>query len=318
MKIKPIAFDSLGVRSMCTYINTDSIRILIDPGVSLGRRYGKIPHPREYRQLKKKRKEIYEMADKTDLIIITHYHFDHYTPLGITDYLWTWTNPEEASQIYQDKIVLIKDFKEKINMSQRRRGWIFTKLLEKINCKVKIADSKKLMYGDTTIKISDPVPHGEKGTPLGYVLMVEIESGDERFLYSSDVQGPICIKTRKIIEKEKPEMLIIGDPPTYLPQIKRENIESAIKNMIKLSEKIPNIIVDHHLLRDVEWEKYINMIKENCEHCKIQTAAENIGETNMPLESLRNILYEKDPPSNAFLKWSKLPYNKIKNTMPPI
>jgi len=34
-RIVPLAFDSFGVRSMATFVETDDLRILIDSGVSL-------------------------------------------------------------------------------------------------------------------------------------------------------------------------------------------------------------------------------------------------------------------------------------------
>lgn len=48
-RIVPLAFDSFGVRSMATFVETDDLRILIDPGVSLmPSRYGLEPHLLEW------------------------------------------------------------------------------------------------------------------------------------------------------------------------------------------------------------------------------------------------------------------------------
>jgi len=35
IKVVPVAFESLGVRSMCTYVETPEIKVLLDAGVSL-------------------------------------------------------------------------------------------------------------------------------------------------------------------------------------------------------------------------------------------------------------------------------------------
>lgn len=52
MHIEPLSFDSMGTRSMCTYIETEDMRIVIDPGVSLApKRYGLPPHDREKRKM---------------------------------------------------------------------------------------------------------------------------------------------------------------------------------------------------------------------------------------------------------------------------
>ena len=51
MKIKPLAFDSFGARSMCTLVETRDIKIVIDPSVALApKRYGLPPHEMELRK----------------------------------------------------------------------------------------------------------------------------------------------------------------------------------------------------------------------------------------------------------------------------
>jgi len=41
MRVIPLAADSLGVRSMATYVEAGGLRLLIDPGATLApRRYG--------------------------------------------------------------------------------------------------------------------------------------------------------------------------------------------------------------------------------------------------------------------------------------
>jgi predicted metallo-beta-lactamase superfamily hydrolase len=61
MKIIPIASDSLGVRSMATYVETKDCKILIDPSAALGpKRYGLPPSIIEIEALKKIKKKINE------------------------------------------------------------------------------------------------------------------------------------------------------------------------------------------------------------------------------------------------------------------
>ncbi len=48
LRATPIAFESLGVRSMAIFVETDDLKILIDPSVALGpKRYGLPLHPLE-------------------------------------------------------------------------------------------------------------------------------------------------------------------------------------------------------------------------------------------------------------------------------
>ena len=61
MKVLPIASDSLGVRSLATYVETRDVKILIDPSAALGpSRYGLPPHPHEISALEKTKKTIQE------------------------------------------------------------------------------------------------------------------------------------------------------------------------------------------------------------------------------------------------------------------
>ena len=48
IEVHPLAYESLGVRSMSTFIQTPDVSLLIDPGVTLGPRRPIIPHPKEY------------------------------------------------------------------------------------------------------------------------------------------------------------------------------------------------------------------------------------------------------------------------------
>lgn len=75
MSVKPLAFDSFGVRSMATFVETDGLKVLVDPAVALGpRRYGLPPHPVEICRMKETWDEIRRYAALSDLLVITHYH----------------------------------------------------------------------------------------------------------------------------------------------------------------------------------------------------------------------------------------------------
>ncbi|NIM45398.1 MAG: hypothetical protein GTO54_07205, partial [Nitrososphaeria archaeon] len=98
IKVLPLASESFGVRSMCTYVETPDIKILLDAGVSLGpNRYGFPPHPREYKALKERRNLILKIAEKADIVTISHYHFDHHTP-SYTDWASHWSSAKIAKK----------------------------------------------------------------------------------------------------------------------------------------------------------------------------------------------------------------------------
>ena len=73
LKVKPLAFDSFGVRSMATFVETDDVAVLIDPSVSLApKRYKLPPHPIEERRMSETWADIKETAVKT---ILVDHHF---------------------------------------------------------------------------------------------------------------------------------------------------------------------------------------------------------------------------------------------------
>src|SRR3989442_11129675 len=204
---------------MCTLLQTKDITVLLDGGVALGPRFRLMPHPREFRARDEARKRIEEAADKATVVTISHYHNDHHTP-NFADPVWLGSTPEIAERIYRNKIILAKDYRSKINVAQRRRGWLFKQSVEEIAKEFEIADGPTYTYGRTTVQFWSPVPHGESDSELGWVIPFSVESKGEKVLYAPDVQGPVVEETVQLILKEKPDTLIIGGPPTYLQGFK--------------------------------------------------------------------------------------------------
>jgi predicted metallo-beta-lactamase superfamily hydrolase len=322
IKVTPLAEESFGVRSMCTYIETADTKILLDAGASLApKRLGYPPHPREYQALAECRKKITRTAQKANITTISHYHFDHHTP-SYTDWFTNWSSPETAKKVYQGKLVLAKSYRSMVNASQRRRGWMFKKTGGKHAKRIESADGKTFQFGETTLKFSDPVFHGPENTPLGWLLMLTIECGDEKVVFASDVQGPIHTPTLNQILAEKPQLVMIGGPPTYLAgfRVKEEHIEAGMQNLKTLVENVPTTILEHHILRDKNWRKQTQPIFDAATQVghKVLTAAEYSGTKNNLLEFRRRQLFETEPPSSDFMKWLKLPLQKRKQQKPPI
>ena len=322
IKVTPLAEESLGVRSMCTYIETTDTKILLDAGASLApKRWGYPPHPREYQALAECRKKITRTAEKANITTISHYHFDHHTP-SYTDWFTNWSSPETAKKIYKGKLVLAKSYRSMVNASQRRRGWMFKKTGGKHAKRIESADGKTFQFGETKLKFSDPVFHGPENTQLGWLLMVTIESADEKVMFASDVQGPIHTPTLNQILAEKPQLVMIGGPPTYLAgfRVKEEHIEAGMQNLKTLVENVPTTILEHHTLRDENWRSQSQPIFDAATQVghKVLTAAEFSGTKNNLLEFRRRQLFETEPPSSDFIKWLKMPLQKRKLQKPPI
>jgi predicted metallo-beta-lactamase superfamily hydrolase len=323
IRVVPLAAESLGVRSMCTYVETSDLRLLLDAGVSLcPNRFGLPPHPQELHAIAEARKRIAEAAHRVEVVTISHYHYDHHTP-SFEDWLVNWTETDEtAKQIYRDKVVLVKNPREDVNFSQRERGWMFAKTAGRHARKIVNVDGKSFTFGQTKLRFSEPVFHGSERSELGWVLMVTIEKGEEKFVFAPDVQGPMSNRPLQIITEEKPQLLMVGGPPLYLSPMKvsEKQLQVGLKNLTEIVARVPHVILDHHIIRDEEWRnKTVDLFYQTYKSGSIlQTAAEFLGNENKPLEAMRKKLYAKDPPSKEFEKWKKTNDETKKHTRPPI
>lgn len=308
---------------MCTLVETSDLRILLDAGVSLcPRRFGLPPHPAEFRAIAYSRRKIAGAAQKAEIVTLSHYHFDHHTP-SYEDWLCNWTEANEtARQIYAGKTVLIKNPKENINYSQRRRGWIFQRTGGKYAEKLEIADGKTFIFRGTGVKFSEPVFHGPENSTLGWVLMATIECKGEKFMFAPDVQGPMSNRTLEIINEEEPQLIMIGGPPLYLSgfRVDENQIKAALGNLEKVVRIVPNVVLEHHVLRNENWRDEAKSVLDAAYDvgCEISTAAEFLGKENAFLEAERKMLFADDPPSTEFEKWMHKSVDAQMHLKPPI
>ncbi len=291
MKIIPVCYDSFCVRSQCTKIVTKDCKIMIDPGAALGpRRYGLPPTELERETLENAKKKILEKSRDCDIIIITHYHYDHIP------------RPEEdeiIQEIFKNKKVYSKNIHKFINYSQRDRGREFENSVKKITDKYYYGDDKEFEIGNTTISLSHPVFHGEVKTKLGYVLMVSVKRGKESFVYGSDAEGPLDPNGVNFIIEHNPSTTILDGPITYMLhyRLSEKNLNKSIENMKKIIDNIraEKIVYDHHLVRDLNYKERIKPLtkyaRENDK--KIITAGDYIGEENKLLEAKREELTDE-------------------------
>lgn len=322
IRVIPLASESFGVRSMCTYVETPDVRVLLDAGASLGpKRFGFPPHPREYKAMASCRKRISKAVEKAEVVTISHYHFDHHTP-SYKDWCHNWSSAEVAKEIYWKKLVFIKSYRSMVNFSQRRRGWLFVKTSGKHAERLEVADGKVFKFGNTQLRFSDPVFHGIENSALGWLLMTTIECDDERLLFASDVQGPMHNHTMKKIIAERPKLIIIGGPPVYLTgfRVREEYVQQGMKNLERLVRRVPVTILEHHLLREERWRELSQPIFDAASKTGhiVGTAADFLGKENNVLEFRRRKLFEAEPPSPEFEKWMKMPLYKRKLVKPPI
>lgn len=282
MNIKPLAFESMGTRGMATSVVTKDCIILIDPGVNLAsRRFGMPPHPMEVERRKDHWAKIRDYAEHSDILILTHYHFDHF-------------NPEEP-EIYRGKTVIIKDPKAKVNRSQMARGAHFLKKLRGLPQEILVADDKEFTFGETKIRFSPPVFHGTS-PKMGYVVQVCVQE-EYRFLHTSDVQGPSMGDQTNFVLDEDPRVIFCDGPVTYMlgQRYSVESLQKARRNLKEIVEKtkVKKLVLDHHLLRDLKWKAKLKEVFSAAELRKVEvlTAAEFAGVQNDLLEARRRRLY---------------------------
>src|SRR5512143_928697 len=186
MNIIPLAAESLGVRSAAFFIETAGVSVLIDPGVSLAAmRFGLPPHPLEVKAMNESWRVIKEYAARADILIMTHYHFDHFDP----------TEP----LVLNGKVLLMKHPDENFNALPRR---------------VEFVDNNRFDFGGTAIRFSPAVPHGPSAQG-GWVVEVSVQEGESRFLHTSDIQGASLPQHMQFILSENPNVLYLDGPLTY-------------------------------------------------------------------------------------------------------
>jgi len=278
MKIIPLASDSLGVRSMATYVETDDCKILVDPSAALGpKRYGLPPHPKEQQALLHTKMTIADYAKKCDVLTISHYHYDHYDPHEV---------------FYAGKKVFAKDISTHINKSQQKRGLEFMDAIGH-TCELIPSDDSVVKIGKTELSFSPPFFHGPENIRLGYVVMTSIDDGTKRILHASDVQGPVTTSAKEYILDEKPDLLIMDGPPTIFLgwRFSQQHLQDASDNLEEIIMRLPcDVILDHHLLRDLEYKEVFPKPYQISDQ-RVKTFAEYLGEENHTLEAHRKDLW---------------------------
>ena len=298
MKIVPLASDSMGTRSMATFVETKDCNMLIDPGVALGpSRYGLPPHPIEMERMDVHWRNIKRYAKKADVLVVTHYHYDHHDP--------------DEPRVYKNKTLLTKHPKKNINKSQKKRAAFFLKQLGDLPKRIEFSDGNEFSFGKTAIRFSKAVPHGTN-IKLGYVTQVSIVDGREKFVHTSDVQGPSLDEQVQFLLDEKPKVIFCDGPMTYMLgyRYSYKSLEISVDNIIRVIEetKIKKFALDHHFLRDLKWNERIDKAFKAAKKKKVKlmTFAEFLGEKNDTLEARRKELYgDKTKKKTKTIKKSK-------------
>lgn len=283
--ITPIAADSLGARSFATLVETRDVSILIDPGVRLGPfRDGHRPHPREWARMEELRRRIEGAARGADVLVITHYHRDHFE--------------NRRLGIYRGKRLIVKHPEEHINHNQEVRAAGLLKGLGG-RAEVEYADGRTFTFGRTELIFSRAQRHGPSDD-LGWVVQVAVRRGREGFLYTSDIQGPCRPDHLRFMRAVRPQTIFLDGPPTYLAEeYGEENLRRARELSVRMLREVGAelVVLDHHLLRDAQWASWVEPLEAVAreEGVRLTTVAGYLGREPDLLEARRSQLYAEEP-----------------------
>jgi len=276
IKVRLLFFDSLGAKCSSVLVETPDVSILIDPGAAGLQPSFPLPREEKARLREEAFKRIRRYGASSDIVVITHYHYDHHVhPSRI----------EEMTCLFRDKILLVKDPNQWINKSQRSRAFKFLSEIYRISggnkpfkdfmetsrfemisdpferhpktvalwerskgkklkvyqakkrwfekivenwkrnkwvksfevggTKILFADDREFIFGDTRIKFTFPLFHGQFLDNVGWVIGLTVEHAGNRFLFSSDLQGPIIEEYAEWIINSKPNVIVADGPPLY-------------------------------------------------------------------------------------------------------
>jgi predicted metallo-beta-lactamase superfamily hydrolase len=287
MNVIPLAADSLGVRSVATYVECGDTRIVIDPGASLGRsRFNLPPADAEWEALKRANDRVSAYATRATTIFVSHYHEDHFR-----------YDPE----IYRGKTVWAKDPKRMLGGTQGERAAKLWKGLHG-GCRLDSAEGRRMETLDAVLSASSPLSHGPDGTGLGYVIALTVTDRREgfRFVHASDVQGPLSPVATAYLIRERPNLLYVSGPPAYLErELGSAVIDRGIANLSRVIDATGcRVIMDHHAVRDARYPERFRALWESG---LVVTAAGFLGLADAPLESSRLDLWarRRKPPGRV-------------------
>ena len=277
MLVTPLASESLGVRSVATYVECGETRVLIDPGAMLApSRFGLPPTDQEWEALRRANDRISSYAARASVVFVSHYHEDHF---------------RYDPGLYAGRRLWAKDPKRQIEGRQARRAATLWNALAG-RCEPDAAEGRRLETADAVLQASPPLSHGPDGTGLGYVVALTIQDRREgtRFVHASDVQGPLSAVAAAYLARQRPTLLYLSGPPAYLEsRLEGGLVDRGIEHLLRIVEQTGcRVIMDHHALRDAA---YAERFRRLWETGRVVTAAGHLGMPDDPLEARRRDLW---------------------------
>jgi predicted metallo-beta-lactamase superfamily hydrolase len=277
VNVVPLAAESLGVRSMATYVECGQTRLLIDPGAALGAtRFGLPPSEAEWEALRRANDRIAGYGERAGWIFVSHYHDEHY---------------RHDPAFYADRGVLAKDPQRMISGAQAERGrqfWLETESRARLDS----ADGRCVETPDCILAASPPLPHGAELSGLGYVVALTVTDrrSGRRFVHASDVQGPLSPVAAAYLARERPSLLYLSGPPAYLEhRLGHALVEQGVEHLLRIIDRTGcRVIMDHHAVRRGDYRERFRRLWDTGQ---VVTAAGFLGLADAPLEAQRRALW---------------------------
>lgn len=262
---------------MATYVECGGTGLLIDPGATLAPSRSNLPPAdEEWEALRRANDRISAYATRAQIVFVSHYHEDHFRSDPVT---------------YVDRLVLAKDPRRMVAGQQARRAGALWAALTPAT-RVQAADGLTRREVGLSLRVSPPLAHGVEGTLLGYVVALTVEdpAERERFVFASDVQGPLSPVATAYLLRERPTLLYLSGPPSYIEsELGARMIERGIDNLLRVIDTTGcRVIMDHHALRDARAPARFARLWETG---RVLTAARYLGVAETAFEAHRAQLW---------------------------
>ena len=287
MRIKIIGAESLGVRGLCCVVETEDRKIVVDPGVALGyRRHGLLPHPVQVAVGERVKVAIEKALEDATDVVISHYHGEHHPMVDANPYQ---LSAGRVAESLEHPRLWVKGT-QGLSPSQIQRAQA---LAQKINRILPASEG----LSDGCLTFSPPVPHGEQGRG-GMVMMTRIEDERGVFVHASDIQMLNDEAIEQILVW-RPTVVLASGPPVYLPSLTLNKREGALHRTLTVAREVDTLILDHHLMRSREGEKWLDWVSSLADH-RVVCAADFTGRNRNLLEAERVLWYRKMPVPNGW------------------
>jgi len=238
-----------------------------------------LPHPVQVAVAERVKVAIEKALEDATDVVISHYHGEHHPMANANPYQ---LSADRVAELLKHPRLWAKGI-QNVAPGQAHRA-------KDLAQKVGRAFSASEGLSDGCLSFSSPVPHGEQARG-GTVMMTRIEEGNEVFVHASDIQMLNDEAIEQILAWH-PTLVLASGPPIYLPSLTWRKREAALRRTLRLARDVDMLILDHHLLRSREGEKWLDWVSSITNH-KVICAADFMGRNRNLLEADRVSWYKK-------------------------